>query len=308
MSGGLPRRISAALLVAALACTPSAANHEDLGDRAYAVGAYRDALAEYQLALKGAPGSATLHAKTAAAAAHTQDYTLAAAEYGALAREDRSRVAEAVEGLERIIRSALAVNDRTAVAFALSALRDLAPSRPIGRYARHTAVDAADQGQTEDAMVLLPAAAAAAGNAGTADSLLFVYGLMAVRMRDCASAIPVFEGVIRRNRAPEVSDGAREGLGLCALVEGQAALDRRDYAGAEEWFRRASAPGAAEDVLRGAQMGLGDVQLAQGDVVGALLSYQQALSGGTPGDTIAQRAREKLNALGRAEPPPAPDR
>jgi tetratricopeptide (TPR) repeat protein len=307
MTRGAALRVAVPLLGAVLACTPSAANHEELGDRAYAVGAYRDALAEYQLALKGSPGSATLHAKTAAAAAHTQDHTLAAAEYGALAREDRSRVAEAVEGLERIIRSALAVNDRTAVAFALSALRDLAPGRPIGRYARHTALDAAEQGQMEDAMVLLPAAAAAAGNAATADSLLFVYGLMAVRRRDCAAAIPVFEGVLRRNRAAEVADGAREGLGLCALVEGQLALERRDYVGAEEWFRRASAPGAAEDVVRGAQLGLGDVRLAQGDVVGALVSFQQALSGGTPGDTIAQRAREKLNALGRAEPP-APDR
>jgi hypothetical protein len=36
---------------------------------------------------------------------------------------------------------------------------------------------------------------------------------------------------------------------------------------------------------------------------GAMESYQQALVGGVPGDTIAQRAREKLNALGRAEQP-----
>jgi len=28
------------------ACQPSAADHEELGDRAYAAGAYRDALAE----------------------------------------------------------------------------------------------------------------------------------------------------------------------------------------------------------------------------------------------------------------------
>jgi hypothetical protein len=37
--------------VLGLACTRSAANHEDLGDRAYAAGGYRDALAEYQLGL-----------------------------------------------------------------------------------------------------------------------------------------------------------------------------------------------------------------------------------------------------------------
>jgi hypothetical protein len=42
--------------------------------------------------------------------------------------------------------------------------------------------------------------------------------------------------------------------------------------------------------------------MAQGDVPGAMDSYQQALLGGTPGDTISQRAQEKLNALGKAEP------
>ncbi|MGH7699378.1 MAG: hypothetical protein ACREMJ_02505, partial [Gemmatimonadales bacterium] len=89
----------------------------------------------------------------------------------------------------------------------------------------------------------------------------------------------------------------------------QLALERGRPGIAEDWFRRATAPGASPDVVRGAFLGLGDVRLAQGDVVGALLSYQQALQGGAPGDTIAQRAREKLNALGRPqEPPPMPDR
>jgi hypothetical protein len=38
-----------------------------------------------------------------------------------------------------------------------------------------------------------------------------------------------------------------------------------------------------------------------------MVSYQQALSGGTPGDTLAQRAREKLNALGRPDQSTTPD-
>jgi tetratricopeptide (TPR) repeat protein len=293
------------LLGAALACTPSAADHEELGDRAYAAGDFRSALAEYQLGLKANPGNAALHAKTGGAALHTEDYALAAAEYLALAHEDRSRAAEAAEGLERVIRAALEVNDRTAVALALTGLREVAPTRPLGRYARLAALEAADQGRTEDALALLPTAAAAAPDARSADSLLFAYGLMAVRAKDCATAIAVFEGVIRRNRAPLVTEGAREGLGLCALVEGQLALARGEPGVAEDWFRRAAAPGSTQDVVRGAYLGLGDVRLAQGDVVGALASYQQALTGGVPGDTIAQRAREKLNELGRPEQPPS---
>ena len=94
------------------------------------------------------------------------------------------------------------------------------------------------------------------------DSLLFVYGMAAVRARDCSTAVPVFEGVIRRQREPAVADGAREGLGLCALVEGQRLVAAGKPADAEDWFRRATAPGAPSDVVRGAFLGLGDVKLA----------------------------------------------
>src|SRR5439155_165936 len=141
-----------------LACQPSAADHEELGDRAYAAGAYRDALAEYELGLKAHPGSA--------------------------------------------------------------------------------------------------------GDARMADSLLFVYGMAAVRARDCATAVPAFEGVIRRQREPAVADRAREGLGLCSLVEGQQLLEKGKPSEAEDWFRRATAPGSPADVVRGAFLGLGDVKLA----------------------------------------------
>lgn len=289
-------------LVLGLGCTRSAANHEELGDRAYAAGSWVDALAEYQLGRRSDAGSATLLAKLAAAAMHAEDYELAAESYRALARRDRSRTEEAADGLDRAARAALAANDRTALASALTGLREIAPRRPLGRYVVLAAMDAVDRGDTAEAAALLPAAAASAVDATRADSLLFVYGLTLVRTRDCSTAVRVFEGVIRRQRAPGVAESAREGLGLCALVEGQIALERGRPADAETWFRRATAPGASPDVVRAAFLGLGDVRLAQGDVGGAMESYQQALVGGTPGDTIAQRAQEKLNALGKAEP------
>lgn len=288
-----------AAFVLALACTRSAADHEELGDRAYAAGLYRDALAEYQLGLKAHPGSAPLHAKTAAAALHNEDYSLAAAEYRALAKEDRSRAEEAADGLERVIRAALTANERIAVALAVAGLREVAPARPLGRYARLVALDAVDQGNTADALALLPTAVATGVDGRSADSLLYLFGMIAVRAKDCGTAVPVFEAVLRRQREPAVLDGAREGLGLCALIQGQAALDAGRPTEAEDWFRRATAPGAAVDVARAAFLGLGDVRLAQGDVAGALESYQQALLGGVPGDSIALRAQDKLNALGK---------
>jgi len=296
------RRPAITLLVLGLACARSAADHEELGDRAYSAGSFRDALAEYQLGIKAHPGSAALQAKLGAAAQHTEDYTLAAEAYRALAREDRSRADEAADGLERVVRASLQANERSALASALVGLREVAPGRPLGRYVTLAALDAVDRGDTADALVLLPVAAAAAADPVRADSLLFLYGMTLVRVRDCSTAVPVFEGVIRRQRAPAVTESAREGLGLCALVEGQLALERGRPAEAEGWFRRATAPGASPDVVRAAFLGLGDVRLAQGDVAAALESYQQALVGGTPGDTIAQRAQEKINSLGKAEP------
>ena len=296
------RQLAAALLALSFACTRSAAEHEELGDRAYAAADYRSALAEYQLGIKAHPGSGSLDAKLGAAALHTEDYALAADAYRALAQDDRSRVDEAADALERVVRAALVANDRGALASALTGLREIAPARPLGRYATLAALDAVDRGDTATALALLPVASAASGDPGRADSLLYVYGMTLVRVRDCSTAVPVFEGVIRRNRAPVVVEPAREGLGLCALVEGQLALERGRPADAEAWFRRATAPGASPDVVRAAFLGLGDVRLAQGDIAAALESYRQALVGGTPGDTIAQRAQEKINSLGKAEP------
>ena len=296
------RRWSVALLALMCACTRSAADHEELGDRAYTAGDYRSALAEYQLGTRAHPGTASLDAKLGAAALHTEDYTAAAEAYRALAHDDRSRVDEAADALERVVRAALGTNDRGALASALTGLREIAPGRPLGRYATLAALDAVDRGDTATALALLPVAAAASSDPARADSLLYVYGMTLVRVRACSTAVRVFEGVIWRKRAPVVVEPAREGLGLCALVEGQLALEAGRPADAEDWFRRATAPGASPDVVRAAFLGLGDVRLAQGDIAGALESYQQALVGGTPGDTIAQRAQEKINSLGKAEP------
>jgi len=296
------RRAGITLLLLVASCTRSAANHEELGDRAYAAGAYVDALAEYELARKANASSASVLAKVGAAAIHAEDYELAADAYRTLAKRDRSRADEAADGLDRVARAALTANDRTALASALTGLREVAPRRPLGRYVVLAALDAVDRGDTAEAAALLPVAAASAVDASRADSLLYVYGMTLVRVRDCSTAVRVFEGVIRRQRAASVVESAREGLGLCALVAGQMALENGRPGDAEDWFRRATAPGASPDVVRAAFLGLGDVRLAQGDIAGAMDSYQQALAGGTPGDTISQRAQDKLNKLGKAEP------
>src|SRR3989475_5503633 len=127
--------------------------------------------------------------------------------------------------------------------------------------------------------------------------------MAAGRARDCTTAVAAFEGVIRRQRAPAVQDAAREGISLCALIEGQRMLEAAKPADAESWFRRATAPGAPLEVTRGAFLGLGAVRLAQGDGPGALESYQPAPVGGAPCATTPRRAQAKTNGLGQADTP-----
>lgn len=294
------------VLVAALACAKSAADHEVLGDRWYASAAYADALAEYQLGLRAGAGGAGLHAKAALSALHSGDLGVAAEQYRELWRADQSRVDEAADGLERSARAAAAANDRSALADALQGLRELAPTRPLGAYARIVALDAAAAGNTADALAYLPTAIATAPDARSADSLLFVYGEAASLARDCGTATLAFEGVLRRQRQLSVEDAAREGVARCALIRGEAALATGRPGDAEQWFRRAATPGSASDVARAAYLGLGDVALARGDVAGAVDLYQQTLMSGVPGDSLAQRAHDKLNAVGRSDSAPTP--
>jgi tetratricopeptide (TPR) repeat protein len=299
------RRVVAAVLAGAIvACARSAADHEVLGDREYAAAAYADALAEYQLGLRAGARGANLHDKAAAAALHTGELSIAAEQFRLLAQRDPSRADEAADGLERVAQAAAAANDRGALADALRGLREVAPSRPLGAYARIVALDAAAAGNTRAALAYLPTAIAAAPDARVADSLLFVYGEAAALARDCSTAMEVFEGILRRQRQPVVLDAAREDEARCALALGQTALAAGRPVDAEAWLRRAVIPGATVEVIRGASLGLGDVALARGDVVAAVDYYQQVLAAGLPGDSLAQRAQEKLNAVGRADSAP----
>jgi len=55
------------------------------------------------------------------------------------------------------------------------------------------ALDAVDRGDTAGALALLPVATAAAGDPARADSLLFVYGMTLVRVRDFCLTLEAFQ-------------------------------------------------------------------------------------------------------------------
>lgn len=298
MRHAIPLLIPAALVLGG--CRSSASDHEVRGDRAYAAGTFEQALAEYRLALRQLAPSGRLRAKAGAAALRAGDREAAAAQFLALAREDTGRAAEAADGLERVARDALQKSDPAGLREALTGLQELAAGRALGGFARELAASLGDDPQPDDALAILPFAAAAAPDAGAQDSLMFEYGEALRRAGRCEAALAVFEGLVRRRRAEHVLGRAARRASACALALGRRALDRGEPAGAEEWFRRAVAQAGDNTAGRAAYVGLGDVMFARGDLDGAVEAYQRAMAGAAEGDSIAQVAGERLNAIANA--------
>jgi tetratricopeptide (TPR) repeat protein len=296
------RRVGTALstVLALAACSGAAADHEKLGDRLYADRHFADALVEYRLALKLRAPTAQLLAKAGAAALHAGELAVAAEEYQALAKGS-SRVTEAADGLERVARAAVANDDRSGLFAALAGLREVAAGRALGSFALQLAQAVGGESRSGEALNLLPYAAAGAPDAGRQDSLMFAYGSALQRAGHCNQAIPVFEGVARRQREPAVVQPAAQAMGHCGLALGRQALEAGQPDQAEELFRRVAAGGGERDPsVRAAYIGIGDVLFARHAFAEAAEAYQRAMAGAEPGDSLAQIAGEKLNLLANA--------
>lgn len=285
------------------ACGGAVADHETLGDRAYAEGRFGDALVEYRLALaQGAP-SPRLRMKAGQSALHVGDLLGAAAQYAALGREGApDEAAQAAEGLVWVADRAMEDRDQEALAAAVTNLHEIAPGRALGGFAHQLVRNVGQVPQSSDALSLLLYAAAGAPDARTLDSLMFGYARVLRRVDRCEEAIPLFESLLRRRREPAVVPEAENGLAMCALSLGKDALDRNSPTQAEEWFRRAATGGGQSAAARAAYIGLGDVHFAMGDYEAAAEAYFRAMEGAALGDSIAAQAVDRLNLLGRAEP------
>ena len=293
--GGLA--VVAALAGAAAACARSAADHETLGDRAYVSERHAAALTEYRLAiLQGQGQTGGLRAKAAAAAFRAGDLSGAAQEYGLLARADGQRLEEAADGLERVARAAADISDQGALRTAVGLLRDLQTGRSLGAYASRLA-EVADDGGVD--MALLPVAAANAPDARRQDSLMFAYAQTMARAGRCEQAVGVFEAVARRGRVA-VQERATMSAALCALRVARGHLDARRHDPAERWFRRAVTLGEGTAAGRAGYLGLGDVLRARGDLLGAVHAWERVIARAAPGDSLAEGARARLNAIADA--------
>ncbi len=287
------------LLLAVAACR-SGSGPEAAGDRAYGAGRFAEALTQYRAATsRNTPGR--VWSKLGAAAIHTGDLRTAAEAYRRLAAEDPSRALEAAEGLDLVARAADRTGDGASLRDAVLALHAVAPERPIARYA--LALVRRPGGQSGDAATLLPAALAAAMDSPTQDSLLAAYAATLQGGAGCDQAAPVYRIVLRRSRDALIRSRAGTGLATCALSLGLMALGGGRVDDAVTWFIQAVRVDSLSWTGRRALLGLGDARIGQGDILGAAIAFQTVADTRTGLlDSLAQMAKERLRALGAADP------
>lgn len=285
-----------------MGCAGPSADHERLGDRAYREGELVRALAEYQAASASAPRS-RVWAKLGTAALHLREYGTATEAFVELSRSDPTRADEAARGLVMVARlSAQEGGGAGPVGRAITALRTVAPNRPLGRLAVAPARSGGlDRGE---ALAVLPVALAAADRGAPVDSLLLRYGQVLRESLACDQATGVFRTLLRRSRTSAIAARARGGLADCALLLGLDALVSERLVEAERWFDEAASTDYGGPVGWRARIGYGDARQRQGDLLGAAVAYQSVLSSPAVPDSLLRLAGERLNAIGGGSPPP----
>lgn len=268
-------------------------DHERIGDRRYAEGAWLDALAEYRLAARQRRATPALQTKLGLAALRAGVLGEAVETYRELADQDPITRHEAVEGLVRAGRLATAARDVRALRLAVRALRDVAPQR-LGELGPGLALSLEQERAPGDEELILTAAAHA-GRSG-ADSLLVAWAEVAVRSGRCEVAARGLEAVVRRGAA-SLGRGVRGALALCRIEEGRSALGDGRLLDAEAAFVAAIATGTPDSTARLAWLLIGDTRWAGGDSAGAAEAYESAIAGGDETSATVRRAEEQLRRL-----------
>lgn len=282
------------LVVLLLLAACGASGPELAGDRAYGAGRFGEALAQYRRAAERSDGG-RLQAKLAVAALRSGELGIAADAWRRLAGDDPTRLEEAADGLEAVAREADRRADTAALHAAVLGLRAAVPERPVGRHVlaltRHAALS------EREAVSLLPAAMAAAPDAGTVDSLLAAYAAAVQAASGCEQATPAYRAALRRTRSSVVRSIAGSGLATCALNLGLVALGNGQPADAERWLVQAVRVDSVSWTGRRALIALGDARVGQGDILAAAIAYQSAVDAGST-DSLGRIARQRLTRLG----------
>ena len=279
------------VVLLALALMPACSGSTSLERRAdtdVGEGRWTEAFAGYRAAAGRQPDGRVL-AKLGGAALRVGDLTEAAAAYGRMGRDDPSRGEEATDGLEMVARAADRAADTASLRAAIEGIRDVAPTRPVGRYV--LALEARGALSPSDRLELTPAAVAAAPDGDTADSLLLQYAALLQGASDCDRAARVYQAVAMRSTLRERASSAARSQQACALQVGQARLEAGAPADALAWFDEAIRVDSASRNGVTALQAMATALTALGDTVG-----------GTLVQAVADRYKAALPDSGSARP------
>jgi len=274
-------------LTMTLACS-GPTSLERRADAEVAEARWSEAFASYRSAAERQSDGRVL-TKLGAAALRVGNLRDAATAFGRMGREDPSRRDEAADGMEMVARAAERAGDTTALRMAIEGLRDMAPTRPVGRFV--LALEARGVLAPADRLELTPAAVAAAPDGDTADSLLLQYAALLRGANDCEHASRIYQAVAMRSTLRERAAGARRAQQDCALLVGQARLEAGAPADALAWLEEAIKADSASRSGVTALEAMATALMALGDTVG-----------GTLVQAVADRYKTALPDSGGARP------
>jgi len=254
-------------LAVTLACS-GPTSLERRADTDVAEGRWSEAFAAYRTAAERQPDGRVL-AKLGSAALRVGNLAEAAAAFERMGQEDPSRRDEAADGMEMVARAADRAGDTTALRLAIEGLRDVAPSRPVGRYV--LALEARGALAPADRLELTPAAVAAAPDGDTADSLLLQYAALLRGANDCERASRIYQAVAMRSTLRDRVREARKAEQECALLVGQRRLEAGAPADALVWLEEAIKADSASRSGVTALEAMATALTALGDTVGGTL-------------------------------------
>ena len=276
------------MLVLLAGCTLGRPDHERLGDVAWHEARWSEAVAQYRTA----GDSPRLTAKFADAALQGGLLAESAQAWIKLGTDDPERAGEAAAGLARIAGLAEHAGKQGVIATVLVGLRRVAPGWPVGRIAGQL-VRTSDMTPAQVADLMVAMLAATPGR-DAADPLLVTLSQADRARGACDLAIPMLEGVLRRNTNAGIRDTATSTLGWCELGLGLTALQTERLGDAERWFDRAAARDPQGLVGRRALVGFGDARARQGDSASARLAWRTVATAVGAPDSLTQLALLRL--------------
>jgi tetratricopeptide (TPR) repeat protein len=269
------------LLLALVGCGSRTPDPEALGDLAWAEGRTADALLQWRRAGR----DPRVLAKRAEASLRERDLLDAVGAYLELAR-DEPRRGEAAAGLARVAALASRLGDNEIRRAAVLALREAAPSWPVGRLA--LGLDLPEDAPDDEVARLAPVLLALGMVPAERDSLLLRLARVDARGGRCPEAVPILEGLARRGV------GVAFTLAGCELVLGEEAERIGDLDAAEGWWARATEHDPLGVSGRLALLRQGDIRLRRGDLAGADIAWQTVAAAPVAADSITVRALERL--------------